>query len=247
MKAGSYQYDDEYAEEVELRDGTRVRLRTIRSRDRLLLAEGFKHLSSESRYMRFFGVKKELTAKDLDYLTDIDGVNHFAVGAVRVDEVGREEGLGVARFVRFDAEPDRAEPAIAVVDEMQGLGIGTALAHCLVEAAEERGIRRFRVEFLAGNERLRVLIESAMDDIPGATMELGSDTGTIYAEIELPAPDRKSRPRSRKAMRYLMGEVARGSLVAKLSSNAKAQGQPVAKGKITPNAKAQRRKGAKED
>jgi GNAT superfamily N-acetyltransferase len=229
MKAGSYQYDENFAEEVELRDGTRVTLRTIRPSDRTLLAEGFKHLSSESRYMRFFGVKAELTEDDLNYLTDVDGVKHFAIGAVSIDELGREQGLGIARFVRFESEPDSAEPAIAVIDELHGLGIGTALAHCLVEAAEERGVRRFRVEFLAGNERLKELIESAMADIPGAAMNVCAEAGTMHAEIELPAPGREPRPRSRKAMRYLMGEVAKGSLVAKLSRDAKPHGQLNAK------------------
>jgi GNAT superfamily N-acetyltransferase len=243
----AYHYDDNFSEDVELRDGTRVMLRTIKPSDRQLLAQGFQHLSAESRYMRFFGVKPVLTEDDLDYLTDIDGVNHFAIGAVSVDEIGREQGLGVARFVRLVAEPDSAEPAIAVIDERQGLGIGTALAQCLVEAAVERGIRRFRIEFLAGNEPLIELIQSAMKDIPGATMDMGTEAGTVRALVKLPAVDRESRPRSRKAMRYLMGEVAKGSLVAKLTGQAGSQGRQDAKPQEDLNAKSQSREGAEED
>ncbi len=211
---GSYTFDESYDEEIVLEDGTTAFLRTVRSGDKRLLQESFSHLSPESRYMRFFGVKSELTKVDLHYLTDIDGVDHFALGAIKRDEQGREEGLGVARFVRIESEPNAAEPAIAVIDEMHGLGIGSALAHRLVEAAEERGIKRFRIEFLVGNERLKELIAAAMDDIPGAKMHIDTDRDTVHAEILLPEVSSDPRRRSKRAMRYLMGDHERRSLVA---------------------------------
>lgn len=87
------------------------------------LAHGMDNFSPESRYQRFLGARADLSASDLRYLTEIDGVDHFAFGAL----VWPDEGVGVARFVRFDHEPEIAEPAIAVIDSYQNRGLGRLL------------------------------------------------------------------------------------------------------------------------
>ncbi|HWB75178.1 MAG TPA: GNAT family N-acetyltransferase, partial [Nannocystaceae bacterium] len=50
------------------------------------------------------------------------------------------------------------EPAIVVVDGMQGKGLGRILMEHLVEAARERGVKRFRSEFLAINQPMKELL-----------------------------------------------------------------------------------------
>jgi hypothetical protein len=55
-------------------------------------------------------------------------------------------------------ELDVAEPAIAVIDDLQGKGLGRRLMQRLVEAAATRGVRRFRTEFLAVNDGMRELV-----------------------------------------------------------------------------------------
>jgi GNAT superfamily N-acetyltransferase len=142
-----------YCEQVRLADGLRVWLGPVRPDDKRRLLEGLSRLSPGSSYFRFMGARRSLSERDLHYLTEIDGIDHFAIGAVLVQPDGSEEGIGVARFIRLPGEPAVAEPAITVIDDYQGKGLGGLLLRRLVRAARERGVHRFRCQFLADNER----------------------------------------------------------------------------------------------
>lgn len=149
-------FDADYREELKLDDGTRVRLRLIRPSDRAQIAEGFAHLSDETRYLRFFARKEALTDDELRYLTEIDQVHHFALGAAALEGGEEGEGLGVARFIELREHV--AEAAVVVADAMQGRGLGRILFQRLVAAAVERGIERFRCDVLASNEAMRGMV-----------------------------------------------------------------------------------------
>src|SRR5690606_7864857 len=111
----------------QLPDGTRLLVREVRPDDRELLAIGFEHFGPESRYQRFLCTKSELTERELRYLTEVDGSEHFAIGAVMFDEQGGIQPVGIARYVRLEPGGEVAEPAVAVTDEMQGKGVGKLL------------------------------------------------------------------------------------------------------------------------
>ena len=102
---------------------------------------------------------RHLTEKELAYLTELDGYDHFAIGVARLDDDDHEDGVGVGRFVRLPGEPAVAEPAVVVVDDMQNRGIGTLLMNRLIEAAKERDVEVFRSEFLARNAPVKQLLE----------------------------------------------------------------------------------------
>lgn len=140
----------DYTEHAELRDGTQVLLRLLRPTDKELLDAGFKLLSPESRYARFFTPKSSLSDDELHYLTEIDHEDHLAIGAVR-ERNGAQIGLGVARFIRLADRPETAEAAIVVTDEVQRQGLGRLLLLRLIAAARERDIERFRFEVLSSN------------------------------------------------------------------------------------------------
>ena len=74
-------FDASYREDWPLDGGALLLLRLIQPGDKALLASGFKRLSPESRYRRFFLNKRALTESELCYLTDCDGTNHFALVA----------------------------------------------------------------------------------------------------------------------------------------------------------------------
>jgi hypothetical protein len=110
----------DFAEHAALRDGTRIVVRLIRSDDKDLLRAGFDRLSPASRYARFLAPKASLSDDELRYLCEVDQENHVAIGAVREDDPAF--GLGIARFIRQLDQPDIAEAAIAVADEVQHRG-----------------------------------------------------------------------------------------------------------------------------
>lgn len=152
-----YYFDRAYIEEVELSDGTKAVIRCVRPEDKALLVEGFKNLSEESRYRRFFTAKSGLSESELVFLTEVDGDFHFAIGAKVITEKG-DIGVGIARFIRRQDDPDVAEPAIVIVDEEQGKGLGHILFLRLVAAAAERDVKRFRCEILSSNDPVRNLL-----------------------------------------------------------------------------------------
>jgi len=166
-----------------------VLLRMVRADDKELLREGFERLSEQTRYLRFHGVKNELTEAELRYLTELDGVKHFAIGAARVDADGHEHGLGIARLVQLPSEPGVGEAAITVADEAQGKGLGTLLFTRLVTAAAERGITQIRSYVLGSNVAMQELMKRLAPSI-GADVNVHIDAGVMTIEIPLPHHER---------------------------------------------------------
>ncbi len=76
-------------------------IRPVQPGDKELFARAWERFGEESRYRRFLGAKATLTRHDLQYFTEVDHVDHEAIGA-RDAETG--EGVGVARYVRL-ADP----------------------------------------------------------------------------------------------------------------------------------------------
>jgi RimJ/RimL family protein N-acetyltransferase len=172
-----------------LRDGSVCRIRPIEKGDRQRLQAAFQRLSPNSRRLRFFSVKKALTEAELDFLTNPDGRDHIAYGAVRLDEQGHEvEGLGVARCIRLAPGSDTAELAITVADELQRQGIGGRLLRRLVNAARGQGIRRFRCEVLTENDAMRALAISM------GSVSRRLDDGVLEYDCSLPEPELKDDP-----------------------------------------------------
>jgi len=179
-------YGDEYEESVQLSDGQKVLLRTIRPSDKQMFLDAFERLSPESRYARFMTSKTKLSEQELRYLTEIDGIDHFAIGAIRRHLMGKDEGVGSARFVRLADRLDTAEPAVTVVDDFQGKGLGSLMLQRLIEAAWERGIRWFCTEVLSENTASKRLIESLSPDVKFHP----SGDGAVVATLPIPEPDR---------------------------------------------------------
>jgi len=181
-----YRYDESYEETVHLSDGQRIHLRPMRPSDKQMLLDGFEHLSPDSRYARFMAPKSTLSERELRYLTQVDGINHFAIGAIRRHLVSKPEGVGSARFVRLSDQPDTAEPAVTVLDDFHGKGLGSIMLQRLIEAAWERDVRWFCTELLADNTASRRMIESLS---PEVRFRHAGD-GAIIATLPVPEPDR---------------------------------------------------------
>jgi RimJ/RimL family protein N-acetyltransferase len=149
---------DDQRIEATLRDGTRVLIRMVDPDDRAQFVEGFQRLSTRSRYLRFHAAVEHLDDRQLDYLTQVDQVDHVAWVAVDLDDPERP-GIGVARFVRLDGEPTVAEAAVTVLDAYQGRGLGTRLLAVLAHAARARGVTTFRAYVLGENRAMLSVLD----------------------------------------------------------------------------------------
>src|SRR5215204_1096745 len=94
--------DDRVGDVARLRDGGEGLGRAVRPEDKPLFARGWERFGEESRYRRFMGAKQRLTTSELSFFTEIDHIDHEALGAL---DPGSGEGLGVARYVRSRPPP----------------------------------------------------------------------------------------------------------------------------------------------
>ncbi len=179
---------------VSLRDGSQVTLRPIEPDDRETIRASFERMGPDSRYTRFLSPIDELTERQLDYLTNVDHHDHEAVVAVGEDGLG----LGVARYVRLEHDGPKAEVAVAVIDDWQGKGVGSALLERLSERAREDGIEVFTAAVLAENRASVDLLRRL-----GSTTTNHPGAGQLELEIELEGDG---------SLRELMRHAASGAM-----------------------------------
>lgn len=166
---------------VTLRDGSELAIRPVRPDDKDAIAAGFERLSPESRYRRFFAPLQRLTARDLEYLTEVDHHDHEAVIGF---DAATGDPVGVARYIRSDV-PAEAEVAVTVVDAWQGRGAATALLDRLVVRARDEGITHFLAIVLTENEDAIELFDQLA---PSGSEHRRSASGHLELVIDLPEP-----------------------------------------------------------
>ena len=175
-----------------LPDGTRLRFRPIGSGDRDGLDALFARLTPESRRRRFPSPKLELTPQELVYFTNIDHVKHEAIAAV--DE--RDGSIvGVGRYAQIADRAGVADVAVEVADELQGMGIGTALARCTVLRARENGFTLLTATTLWENRPARALLKRL------GFRARASHRGEIEFELELGRSARSQEGAQASALR----------------------------------------------
>jgi ribosomal protein S18 acetylase RimI-like enzyme len=139
-----------------LPSGTTLVLRAVERTDRERIHELFHRLSDESCYRRFLTPKRELSERELEYLTDIDHVSHEAIAAV-----DQRDGsfAGVVRVVRRSDWPETADMAIEVADELQHMGIGSCLTARILERSLEIDFAGLTATTLRDNSPARALLK----------------------------------------------------------------------------------------
>ncbi|MFL5962800.1 MAG: GNAT family N-acetyltransferase [Gaiellaceae bacterium] len=119
-----------------------ITVRPLRGGETEVVQAVFDRLGPRSRQLRFGGAKNVLSPAELEQLARIDGDHHVLV-AWRAGEP-----VGIARLVR---DGSVADVAFAVVDELQGNGVGTVLSQRLAEDARAAGIETLRATMSAEN------------------------------------------------------------------------------------------------
>jgi CRP-like cAMP-binding protein len=139
---------------AELPGGLGVVIRPLLPSDREALDQALKAMSLDSIRRRFFSAGRPSPTL-VDYLVDIDYVDHFAW--VVTNEA--REGMAVARYVRHTQT--EAEVAFTTVDRYQGRGLGTFLLGALGVAATEAGITTLVAHVLDDNMAMRAVFAKA--------------------------------------------------------------------------------------
>jgi len=166
---------------LELADGTRVHVRPIVPEDEPLLIEAVAAMSERTVYFRFFSPLKRLPDALAHRLAVVDYNDRFALVGTTHRPDGKERIVGVARYDRVHGT-DVAETAVAVVDEFQRRGLGSALLTILGKVAREHGIKTFTLIVLPENQQMLGLLRK-MGWIHHAKL-----TGGVY-EISFDLPE----------------------------------------------------------
>ena len=144
--------------------GKHLRVGSVLPHNKKQISEGLRDMSPESIRNRFLGSKRDFSEKELEYLTTLDGWNHYAIG---IEERDLKKGVAIIRLVRSSHSETEAEVAITIIDKYQKKGLGTFLMNLIFLAASERNIERLSFTFLPGNEGILKLIQKAGIPLPG--------------------------------------------------------------------------------
>ncbi len=168
-----------------LRDGTRVRIRSVRAEDRSSLLEFLETVSQDSRSLRFFScLRTEMIVPSL--LGDDAGAGCVAV-VMETDDRTPPQILAHAEYVPDPKDRSRAEVAFLVADTWQGKGAASLLLGHLARVARAAGIATFE----AYTER----VNAAMLDVflnSGFPCAVSVQFGEAFVTLDLAAGRRRS-------------------------------------------------------
>ena len=134
-------------------------IRAIRPEDAEIEREFVHRLSEQSRFLRFMFGLQDLTPAMLSKFTQIDYDRELAlIVVVRLPD-GREQQIGVARYITLPDE-ETCEFAIVVSDEWQGKGVARQLFRRLIDVARERRLKIMTGITLRENMRMIDLARS---------------------------------------------------------------------------------------
>jgi RimJ/RimL family protein N-acetyltransferase len=142
-------------DQLVLADGKRLNIRPLERQDRDQLRGLFMRLTPQSRYRRYLSPKPALSERELDHLLDVDHVHHEALAAV---DQATGSFVAAAHYVQLPDVPDVADVAIEVADDLQGQGIGTALAIQTLDRARANGFTHVIATTLPDNTPARRLL-----------------------------------------------------------------------------------------
>lgn len=135
-----------------LDEGTPIYARPLRPTDAARLHAGLEQLSHLASRRRFPFNGDESPREIIERVTHADGTHVVAWGAVNLNDP-EAAGIGVARYIRREHEPDSADVAIVILDEYMNRGAGVLLHAVLHMEAHHRGLRHLYYDVDAENTR----------------------------------------------------------------------------------------------
>jgi GNAT superfamily N-acetyltransferase len=170
-----------YDEIVTLKNGMRVKIRSIRPDDKSRLAAAFQNLDPASIYTRFFHHKKMLTEEELKSATEIDFENTVAL-VVTTGEGEHETIIGAGRYVVIEetGKSCSAEVAFTIEEDYHRQGMARMLLQHLASIAREKGLSRFVAEVLPENRGMLTVFSRS-----GLPMETQHGGDAVHVTLSL--------------------------------------------------------------
>jgi acetyltransferase len=134
-------------------DGVEFHIRPIRADDADRERQFIDALSPQSRYQRFMHALHEPSNSFIRQMVNVDYRRTMAFVAV-ILERDAEQIIGVARYAATDEQGMDCEFAVAVADEWQLRGVGTALMRLLFDYARSEGFTQTHGPILAANTHM---------------------------------------------------------------------------------------------
>ncbi|WP_236823483.1 GNAT family N-acetyltransferase [Blastomonas sp. RAC04] len=131
-------------------DGKSICIRSIRSSDAEQMREGIAHLSTQSRYLRFFSLQPMPSDSVIARLVDADGHDHIAWGAIHLDGADNP-AIGAVHAIRSTDEQRSGEFSVAILDDYHGIGLGRMLTAVLLINCCAEQLQVLDIQTLAEN------------------------------------------------------------------------------------------------
>lgn len=145
---------------VALAGGRRVLVRPVQPGDLLAMNTLLMGLSPRSRRLRFHGAVNALPCTALRQLSAADDEQHATLVAWARADDSTPRLVAEARWVRDAGNGSRAEFALSVADDWQGLGLARALLHRLRRSAADAGVQSIYGSVLEENRAMLALLAS---------------------------------------------------------------------------------------
>lgn len=149
-------YPENEEREVQLKNGEKVLIRPAKASDAGGMQDIFYNMGKEDIYTRFFTHLASFTDKMAQHLCNVDCENEMAFTAV-VGERENEKVIGSSCYF-VDPADNLAEVAYMIRPEWQKCGLGSALQQRMNEYAKSKGLRGFKANILAENEKMQKVI-----------------------------------------------------------------------------------------
>jgi RimJ/RimL family protein N-acetyltransferase len=167
------------------RDAGQINIRAIEPDDRERLLQAFRALDQKAIYQRFFFPKRDLSDRELRFLTESKDAR--SVVLVATTGLGaREEIVGLGQYARSGAT---AEVAFAVRAEYRCRGIAARLLRRLVRIGRDEGVASFEAEVLAENRPMLTVFRHS-----GLPMTETQEGPVIHITLALDGAGRLAQP-----------------------------------------------------
>ena len=145
-------YPQEEEREFELKNNVKIVVRPSKASDVRGLQDLFYKLPPEDVYTRFFRNIKSLPVSEAEHLCNVD-YNQEMAFVVTTGKREKEKIIGSSFYV-VNPSTNMADVGYMILNEWQGMGIGTILQERMVEYAKSKGLKGFTADILVDNNAM---------------------------------------------------------------------------------------------